>query len=181
MRPPVALTSSGANALTGSVHRRHGITLVDTLYNIGVLLLQPSIESRDVAQRTERHGKRLHSGREGMRFNSAISSILKRSLTWWERKTRKSSDFIEKVVRESSESYVCEPSRPGGFPRGGQRVGRGTKGIKKANKGARGMPVALGGEEGRDKLRKAAVRGKCPVTRGCLNGETRRERSRHLT
>ena len=53
--------------------------------------------------------------------------------------------------------------------------------IKKANKGARGMPVALGGEEGRDKLRKAAVRGKCPVTRGCPNGETRRERSRHLT
>ena len=53
------------------------------------------------------------------------------------------------------------------------------KGIRKANKGARGMPVALGGEEGRDKLRKAAVRGKCPVTRGCPNGETRRERSRH--
>ena len=51
--------------------------------------------------------------------------------------------------------------------------------IKKVNKGARGMPVALGGEEGRDKLRKAAVRGKCPVTRGCPNGETRRERSRH--
>ena len=41
------------------------------------------------------------------------------------------------------------------------------------------MPVALGGDEGRDKLRKAAVRGKCPVTRGCPNGETRRERSRH--
>ena len=41
------------------------------------------------------------------------------------------------------------------------------------------MPVALGGEEGRDKLRKAAVRGKCLVTRGCPNGETRRERSRH--
>ena len=53
------------------------------------------------------------------------------------------------------------------------------KGIKKANKGARGMPVALGGEEGRDKLRKAAVRGKCPVTRGCPNGETRQERSWH--
>ena len=35
------------------------------------------------------------------------------------------------------------------------------------------MPVALGGEEGRDKLRKAAVRGKCPLTRGCPNGETR--------
>ena len=49
------------------------------------------------------------------------------------------------------------------------------EGTKKVNKGARGMPVALGGEEGRDKLRKAAVRGKCPVTRGCPNGETRRE------
>ena len=55
----------------------------------------------------------------------------------------------------------------------------GFKRLKKANKGARGMPVALGGDEGRDKLRKAAVRGKCPVTRGCPNGETRRERSRH--
>ena len=53
------------------------------------------------------------------------------------------------------------------------------EGTKKANKGARGMPVALGGEEGRDKLRKAAVRGKCPVTRGCPNGETRRQRCRH--
>ena len=41
------------------------------------------------------------------------------------------------------------------------------------------MPVALGGEEGRDKLRKAAARGKCPATRGCPNGGTRRERSRH--
>ena len=41
------------------------------------------------------------------------------------------------------------------------------------------MPVALGGEEGRDKLRKAATSGKCAETRGCPNGETRRERSRH--
>ena len=40
-------------------------------------------------------------------------------------------------------------------------------------KGARGMPVALGGEEGRDKLRKAAGRRKWPVIRGCPNGETR--------
>ena len=53
------------------------------------------------------------------------------------------------------------------------------EGTEKENKGARGMPVALGGEEGRDKLRKAAVRGKCPVTRGCPNGETRQERSWH--
>ena len=62
----------------------------------------------------------------------------------------------------------------GRAPDGGE-----AKVIKKANKGARGMPVALGGEEGRDKLRKAAVRGKCPVTRGCPNGETRQERSWH--
>ena len=62
-------------------------------------------------------------------------------------------------------------------PLGG--LGLGEKDKKKVNKGARGMPVALGGDEGRDKLRKAAVRGKCPVTRGCPNGETRRERSRH--
>ena len=34
------------------------------------------------------------------------------------------------------------------------------------------MPVALGGDEGRDKLRKAAGRGKCSVIRGCPNGGT---------
>ncbi len=32
--------------------------------------------------------------------------------------------------------------------------------------------LALGGEEGRDKLRKAAVRGKYPLTRGYPNGAT---------
>ena len=32
--------------------------------------------------------------------------------------------------------------------------------------------LALGGEEGRDKLRKAAVRGKYPLTRGFPNGAT---------
>ena len=40
--------------------------------------------------------------------------------------------------------------------------------------------MALGGEEGRDKLRKAALRGKYPLRRGFPNGGTRRERSRHL-
>ena len=35
---------------------------------------------------------------------------------------------------------------------------------------------ALGGEEGRDKLRKAAGRRKWPEIRGCPNGETRRAR-----
>ena len=62
-------------------------------------------------------------------------------------------------------------------PRGPEGLveGRGREETEKVNKGARGMPVALGGEEGRDKLRKAAVRGKCPVTRGCPNGETRRQ------
>ena len=33
--------------------------------------------------------------------------------------------------------------------------------------------LALGGEEGRDKLRKAAERGKYPEIRGCPNGATR--------
>ena len=37
------------------------------------------------------------------------------------------------------------------------------KETRKVIKGARGMPVALGGEEGRDKLRKAAARGKYPL------------------
>ena len=40
---------------------------------------------------------------------------------------------------------------------------------------------ALGGEEGRDKLRKAAGRGKCPLIRGCPNGATRRRGLRHRT
>ena len=39
--------------------------------------------------------------------------------------------------------------------------------------------LALGGEEGRDKLRKAAGRGKCPLIRRCPNGATRRKRFRH--
>ena len=42
-----------------------------------------------------------------------------------------------------------------------------------------GDALALGGEEGRDKLRKATARSKYPLTRGCPNGATRRERSRH--
>ena len=39
--------------------------------------------------------------------------------------------------------------------------------------------LALGGEEGRDKLRKAAASGKYTVTRRYPNGATRRERSLH--
>ena len=42
-----------------------------------------------------------------------------------------------------------------------------------------GDALALGGDEGRDKLRKAAARGKYPLTRGCPNGATRRERFLH--
>ena len=38
---------------------------------------------------------------------------------------------------------------------------------------------ALGGEEGRDKLRKAAGRSKYPLIRRCPNGATRRRRLRH--
>ena len=41
--------------------------------------------------------------------------------------------------------------------------------------------LALGGEEGRDKLRKATARGKYPLTRGYPNGATRRARARHRT
>ena len=40
---------------------------------------------------------------------------------------------------------------------------------------------ALGCEEGRDKLRKATARGTYPLTRGCPNGATRRQRWRHRT
>ena len=41
------------------------------------------------------------------------------------------------------------------------------------------MPVAPGGEEGRDKLRKAAGIGKYELIRRYPNGETRHERSWH--
>ena len=40
--------------------------------------------------------------------------------------------------------------------------------------------LALGGEEGRDKLRKAARRGKYPLMRGCPNGATRRAAGRAI-
>ena len=36
--------------------------------------------------------------------------------------------------------------------------------------------MALGADERRDKLRKAAGRSKYPVIRGCLNGETRQSK-----
>ena len=39
--------------------------------------------------------------------------------------------------------------------------------------GRRADALALGAEERRDKLRKAAGRGKCSAIRRCLNGETR--------
>ena len=39
--------------------------------------------------------------------------------------------------------------------------------------------LALGAEEGRDKLRKAAASGKYALTRRCPNGATRRKRFRH--
>ena len=39
--------------------------------------------------------------------------------------------------------------------------------------------LALGGDEGRDKLRKAAGRGKYPMIRGSPNGATHRKRLRY--
>ena len=39
--------------------------------------------------------------------------------------------------------------------------------------------LALGGEEGRDKLRKATVRSKYPLTRRSPNGATRRRKATH--
>ena len=41
------------------------------------------------------------------------------------------------------------------------------------------MPVEPHGDEGRDKLRKAAGRSTCPLIRGQPNGVTRGERSPH--
>ena len=46
-------------------------------------------------------------------------------------------------------------------------------GQAKARKGARRMPVAREGDEGRGKLRKAAGRCKRPLIRGYPNGATR--------
>ena len=45
---------------------------------------------------------------------------------------------------------------------------------ERVEKGARGMPVAHGGDEGRGRPRKAAGRREQPGIRGCPNGETRR-------
>ena len=55
------------------------------------------------------------------------------------------------------------------------------KGTRKDKKGAWGMPVALGGEEGRDKLRKAAVRGKYPLTRGYPKPSSEPGELKHLS
>ena len=45
-----------------------------------------------------------------------------------------------------------------------------------SNKEHRADALALGAEEGRDKLRKAAVRSKYPLTRRFPNGETHMDR-----
>ena len=54
------------------------------------------------------------------------------------------------------------------------------KGKKERREGRMKDALALGGEEGRDKLRKAARRGKYPLMRGSPNGATRRGQPRHL-
>ena len=46
---------------------------------------------------------------------------------------------------------------------------------KVKQKERRADALALGADERRDKLRKAAGRSKYPLIRGCLNGETRQE------
>ena len=48
---------------------------------------------------------------------------------------------------------------------------------RSSRKGHRADALALRAEERRDKLRKAAGRGTCPVIRRCLNGETRTGRT----
>ena len=45
---------------------------------------------------------------------------------------------------------------------------------RSTNKEHRVNALALGAEEGRDKLRKATFRSTYPLRRGCPNGETRR-------
>ena len=65
---------------------------------------------------------------------------------------------------------------PRGHERKGSRKGAGQSGgpynwLSKERR--RADALALGADERRDKLRKAAVRGTYPLTRGCLNGETR--------
>ena len=75
---------------------------------------------------------------------------------------------IERQRPRSRRRGRAAAPRPGDMRRASR-----LKRLRKEKKGAWGMPVALGGEEGRDKLRKAAVRGKYPATRGCPNGETR--------
>ena len=51
---------------------------------------------------------------------------------------------------------------------------------KETRKGRMADALAHGGDEGRDKLRKAAVRRKYPVTRRCPNGKTHLKRGIHI-
>ena len=71
----------------------------------------------------------------------------------------------------------CGPEQEDTERRRGPRAER--LGGERANKGARGMPVAPRGEEGRGRQRNAAGRREQPWIRGCPNGETRRAEARH--
>ena len=89
---------------------------------------------------------------------------------------------VERAIERQLRYHQVDKARQSGPVAPARGRGKGPSALKelrKDRKGAWGMPVALGGEEGRDKLRKAAVRGKCPVTRGCPNGETRWKRFHH--
>ena len=62
--------------------------------------------------------------------------------------------------------------------RGGEPLGR-QGGYGQVGIGSWRMPMEPQGDEGRDKLRKAAGRGTYPVIRGCPNGVTRMPRDMH--
>ena len=112
-----------------------------------------------------------------------------RSLTCWEREMKRERARRPAGLsgtREASSHervYLLQkrlfPPPPSGPVRVRAERPRRREEKRKAKKGARGMPVALGGDEGRDKLRKSAVRGRCPATRRCPNGGTRAGRPAH--
>ena len=103
----------------------------------------------------------------GQRFESVILHSVShmgdsRSLTYWNRRDKEKRDSVPSgFFRARDCSGVCAPGSSG------------IRGQAKARKGARRMPVAREGDEGRGKLRKAAGRCKRPLIRGFPNGATR--------
>ena len=80
----------------------------------------------------------------------------------------------EEKSREQEKRQRCQAKAQRYARERGSRKEGGKEGLSK--KGRRADALALRADERRDKLRKAAGRGKCLLIRGYLNGETHMER-----